>query len=142
MANTTNTIPKEKNPTKAMQFAAILAVLNGESIQNAQGYKPMTVDTLKAFINNEVALLAKKNSGEKSAEKAKEKAADIAAKQEDIFAFLSQQTEAVNYMTIIRGVGSLADYSPQGVVPIVRGMVDDGRVKKEMVKGKAMFSVA
>lgn len=123
-----------KRITNSMRIKDIQNLLKGEIPVHGT-----TVEDAIAFLDERLELLAKKNSGEK-----KPTATQIANKehQEKIVAFLTVQSEGVTCTTIQKGVPELAEFSNQKVASLVRALVDDGRIRKEIVKGRALFFIA
>lgn len=132
MTNTTTTTTKRI--TKAMRYADIKALLSGETVHNGTSIE----DALK-FIDNEVALLAKKNTSDKKPTKTQE---ENEAHKARIIEFLSGQTEGVTCTDVQKSIPEFADFNNQKVAALMRQLVNDGKAVKAMVKGKAMFSLA
>lgn len=92
----------------------------------------------KAFIEHELELLAKKNSGErKPTATQKENEATKAV----IVEVLSDGT-ARTIGEICKSSDELADFSSQKISALVRQLVLDGTVVREEIKRKAYFSLA
>lgn len=127
---TTNTV---KRVTKSQRFEDIKALLNGEAVAY-----DTTIETAVEFINNELELLAKKNSGEKKPTKIQ---LENEAHKEKILEFLAGQTEGKTCTEIMKAIPEFADFSNQKVASLVRKLTDAGKVAKEVVKGKALFTI-
>lgn len=123
-----------KRITKAQHFEDIKALLNGEDVTYGT-----SIEDACAFCDSELALLAKKNSGDK---KPTATQTENAKYKELILAFLSTQTEGVTCTIIGKGVAELADFNSQKISALVRQLVDAGKVSKESVKGKSLFKLA
>lgn len=128
------TTTKTPRITKSMKFEAITAMLKGEPVP----YGLTTEDAL-AFIENEQALLAKKNTGEK---KPTAKQKENEGYKDEILAFLMSNSEGQTASAVLKGVPSLSEYNVQKAAALLGALVKEGRVVKNMVKGKALFSVA
>lgn len=137
MTTTTN---KTVRITKAMRFADIKAILMGEVPANGS-----TLDDACAFIDNELALLSKKNGAKSS----KPTATQIANERfrSLILDFLSTQSEGVTCTEIAKGVPELSEFNNQKVSALMRGLIYDaernpaGQVDKAIVKGKSLFTL-
>lgn len=123
-----------KRITKAQRFADIKALLDGEAVTYGT-----TIEDAKAFCDAEMALLAKKNSGEKKPTKTQEQNEGYKAL---ILEFLSDKTEGVTCTDIQKGVAEFADFNNQKISALVRQLADAGKVVKATVKGKTMVSLA
>lgn len=136
----TTTTTKTVRITKAMRFADIKALLNGEVPANGS-----TLDDACAFIDNELALLSKKNGAKSS----KPTATQIANERYRslILDFLSTQSEGVTCTEIAKGVPELSEFNNQKVSALMRGLTYDaernpaGQVDKAIVKGKSLFTL-
>lgn len=130
MANTTNV----KRITKSQRFEDIKALLNGEDTTFGT-----SIEDACAFIDKELALLAKKNTSDKKPTKTQEENEGHKAK---ILDFLTACTEGVTCTEIQKGVPDFADFNNQKIAALVRQLVDAGKVNKAVVKGKSLFSIA
>lgn len=128
---TTNTV---KRITKAQRFEDIKALLNGGKVVYGT-----TAEDACAFIDKELALLAKKNTSDKKPTKTQEENEGHKAK---ILDFLSTCAEGVTCTDIQKGVPDFADFNNQKIAALVRQLVEAGKVNKDVVKGKSMFSIA
>lgn len=127
----------EKTPriTKAQRFEDIKAMLNDEPIVYGTD-KKAALD----FIDHEMELLARKNtSGEKKPTKTQE---ENAVHKERVLTFLRVQTEGVTVTQVMKGVPEFADFSNQKVARLIKDLMDCGKVHKEIVKGKSLFTIA
>lgn len=92
---------------------------------------------LVAFCDKQIELLSKKRSSVNSKAKAETEARSLA-----VFEALEKAGKPVTVTELIAGAdGEVADYTNQRVSALLNKMVDT-KVKKEVVKGKAFFSVA
>lgn len=120
--------------TKAMRFEDIKALLNGQPVTYGTSIKD-AVD----FINHEVELLAKKNSGEnKKPTKAQEENEGYKAL---ILEFLADK-DGVTCTDVLKGVPALAEFSNQKISALMRQLMAAGKVAKTEVKGKSLFRLA
>lgn len=133
MATTTTSV---KRITKAQRFADIKLLLVGENAINGT-----TIEDALAFCDSELALLAKKNSGDKKPTKVQEANEGYKAL---ILQFLMTQTEGVTCTDILKGIPELENegYGNQKVAALLRPMLDAKQVTKEIVKGRSLFSLA
>lgn len=120
--------------TKAMRFEDIKALLNGEEVTHGT-----TVEIAVEFINNELDLLAKKNSGEKKPTKTQEENEGFKIL---ILNFLRTQEDGKTCTEIMKAIPEFADFSNQKVAALVRQLTDSGKVNKDVVKGKTLFTIA
>lgn len=122
-----------KRITKSQRFTDIQALLTGGEVVYGT-----TVDEAVKFIDNEKALLAKKNTADKAPTKTQQENMELT---EQILNYLMTQTEGVTCSTIKKALPAFADYEVQKVASLMRPLVPE-KVKKEMVKGRALFSLA
>ena len=113
----------EKRLTKRDYFNRILAYAHDED---------------KAFIEHELDLLAKKNSGEKKPTATQK---ENEATKAVIVSVLSDGT-ARTIGEICKADEALSELSSQKVSALVRQLVLDGTVVREEIKRKAYFSLA
>ena len=95
---------------------------------------------LVAFIEHEMELLAKKNatpSGERKPTKTQIANEGIKA---EILETLKGCASGVTCSELLKLNPSLAEYSSQKIVALIRQLVADGAAVREVVKGKAYFS--
>lgn len=128
---TTSTV---KRVTKAQRFEDIKALLRGEDVTYGT-----TIEDACTFCDAEMALLAKKNSGDKKPTKTQEENEGYKAL---IIDFLSVQEGGVTCTDIQKGIPELADYQNQKVAALLRQLLAADKVVKEVVKGKSLFSLA
>lgn len=120
--------------TKAMRFEDIKALLNGQPVTYGT-----SIEDAVDFIDHEVNLLAKKNSGEnKKPTKAQEENEKY---KKLILEFLASQ-DGVTCTDIIKTVPEFAEFSNQKVSALMRQLGLAGKVVKGEVKGRAMFYLA
>lgn len=125
---------KMKKVTKAQRYNDIKALLTGEAV--AYG---TDIEAAVEFIDHELELLAKKNStGDKKPSKVQ---LENIEHKERIEAFLRNQSEGVTVTQILKGIPEFDDFSNQKVARLVRDMLEAGKVRKEIVKGKSLFSI-
>lgn len=127
----------EKRITKAQRFSDIICLLDGET----PTYHT-TIDEAKAFIEKEIALLNKKNSGD--TKKAKELQTLNNALMNDILTHLTAlaidgDTIGVTCSEIQSAIPSLHGYQNQKIARLCRVLADDGLIIGETVKGKKMW---
>lgn len=123
MANT-NSSSSTRKPTKRQMFEGLLAM-------------PGLSDEQKAFIEHELELLAKKNTGEK-----KPTATQVA--NEALKVAIAEGIEPNRQYTvteIIKEVPACAGLTNQKVSPLVNQMVEDGRLVKTVDKRRSFFSL-
>lgn len=133
--NTTTTTTKRV--TKAQRFADIKAILSGEPITYGT-----TIDEAMGFIDNEISLLAKKNSGE---HKMTSTQAQNEVFKELIINYMCGSHIDPNGVTcsdINKGIPELTEFNNQKISSLMRQLKSAGRVKDHKVKGKTLFVLA
>lgn len=123
-----------KRITKAMRYADIKAILSGGDVMNGT-----TIEDAVAFIDNELALLAKKNTSDKKPTKTQQENVEYKSM---ILNLMSETDTAMTCTEIQKAIPAFDGFSNQKVASLVRQLFLDGSVIKTMVKGKAMFSMA
>lgn len=122
-----------KRITKAQKFEDIIALLSGEPTQF------INAEDAVAFIRNEMALLAKKNTSDRKPTATQE--ANVKYKNL-IMEFLSMQDSGKTCTEIAKGVDELSEFNNQKIAALMRQLVESGKVSKATVKGKSIFSMA
>ena len=113
-----------RKPTKKQMFEGLLAMPN---LSNEQ----------KEFINHELELLAKKNSGEK-----KPTATQVA--NEALKGAIVEGMEANRLYTVtelIKEIPAIADLTNQKVSPLANQLVEEGKLTKTAEKRRSYFSL-
>ena len=90
------------------------------------------------FINRELELLAKRNSGER---KPTEKQKENVGFKADIFAFLEEVDAPVTIDEIKANVESVSQLNPQRISPILSKLCKEGKIERTYDKRKAYFSL-
>ena len=96
---------------------------------------------LVAFINHEVELLERKNASASGTRKpTKTQIANEGIKAD----IVAQMSEGKSYLIsdMIKAFPSISEYPSQKIVALVRQLVSEGKVTREVVKGKAYFALA
>lgn len=120
--------------TKAMHFEDIKAMLNGQPVTYGT-----TIEQAVEFIDKELGLLARKNSGEnKKPTKVQEENEGYKAL---ILEFLTDKN-GVTCTDILKGVPALSEFSNQKISALMRQLRLAGKVTVEEVKGKSLFHLA
>ena len=114
--------------TKEMQFKAIKAILEekGET-------------ELVAFVDHEIELVRKKNS-RRSLNKPSKNAVENERLGQIVLEAMASD-EAYTVSELQAKVPELKDLSNQRATSVIGALKDAGKVKREVVKGKAYFSV-
>lgn len=139
------TTKKAPRITKAQRFEDIKNLLNGlESAtikdENGNAIPRTTLEDALAFCDAELALLSSKNkSGESKAQKEKKEYNQNL--KELVYSFLVGQNEAVTCTIILKSIPELAPFGVSKVTYLVKDLEAEGRVKKELVKGKSLISI-
>lgn len=132
--------------TKAQKLTALKEAIRDDFSKTFPGDEekgrfPYVFNTAEvmAFIDAELALLAKKNSGDKK------QTADQKKNEEykvDIVNFLSALPEGCEGATcteMFKKIPSMDSYSPQKVAALCRQLREEGKVDSKEVKGKTLF---
>lgn len=120
--------------TKAMRFEDIKALLNGQPVTYGT-----SIEDAVDFIDHEVNLLAKKNSGEnKKQTKAQEENEGYKVL---ILEFLADK-DGVTCTDVLKGVPALSEFSNQKISALMRQLRLAGQVTVSEVKGKSLFRLA
>ena len=125
----------EKKITKAMKYADTKAMLNGETPVNG-----LTVETACDFIDYEIELLSKKNAKTSPKNAAVQQLND--EYKDLILEVLNSATNGMTCTEIWKEIPAMSEYSPQKVASLMRGLMEEGKVTKTTVKGKALFALA
>lgn len=124
--------------TKAMRFEDIKALLNGQSVTYGT-----SIEDAVDFIDHEVNLLAKKNSGEnKKQTKTQQENEGYKALILEFLATLPDDNLGATCTEIIKGVTEFEGFNPQKISPLVRQLMAADKVTKTEGKGKALFRLA
>lgn len=121
MSTTTSSVRK---PTKKQMFTGLLAM-------------PGLSEEQKAFIQHEIELLEKKNSGEK-----KPTATQVA--NEALKVAMVEGMEANRLYTVtelIKEIPALAGLTNQKVSPLANQLVEEGKLTKTVEKRRSYFSL-
>lgn len=124
--------------TKAMRFEDIKALLNGQPVIYGT-----SIEDAVNFIDHEVGLLAKKNSGEnKKQTKTQQENEGYKALILEFLATLPDDKGGATCTEIIKGVPALSEFSNQKISALMRQLRLAGKVTIEEVKGKSLFRLA
>lgn len=131
---TTNTTATNKKVTKAQRFEDIKALLLGDAVQYGTD-----IDTALTFIDHELGLLAKKNSGTDKKQTALQQ--ENSAYKELIKTYLLTHSN-VTVTEIMKGIPELSDLSNQRVARMCTDLVNADVLVKTIEKGKSLFSLS
>lgn len=124
--------------TKAMRFEDIKALLNGDTAQYGT-----TLEDAINFIDHEVELLARKNSGGDKKQTATQK--ENEGYKELIVEFLAglpDDNKGVTCTEIMKSIPAFKDFNNQKISALIRQLKLADRVVGEEVKGKSLFRLA
>lgn len=124
--------------TKAMRFEDIKALLNGNTAQYGT-----TLEDAINFIDHEVELLARKNSGGDKKQTTTQK--ENEGYKELIMEFLAglpDDSKGVTCTEIMKSIPAFKDFNNQKISALVRQLKLADRVVGEEVKGKSLFRLA
>lgn len=120
--------------TKAMRFEDIKTLLNGQPVTYGT-----SIEDAVDFIDHEVNLLARKNSGEsKKPTKTQEENESYKAL---ILEFLTDKN-GVTCTDVLKGVPAFSEFSNQKISALMRQLRLQHKVVVNEVKGKSLFSLA
>lgn len=124
--------------TKAMRFEDIKALLNGQPVTYGT-----SIEDAVNFIDYEMNLLTKKNSGEtKKQTKTQQENEGYKALILEFLATLPDDKDGATCTEIIKGVAEFEGFSTQKISPLVRQLMAADKVTKTEVKGKSLFHLA
>lgn len=124
--------------TKAMRFEDIKAMLNGSPVNYGT-----TIEDAMTFIDHELGLLARKNSGEdKEQTKTQQENEGYKAIILEFLAALPEDKIGVTCTEIIKGVPEFDGFTTQKISPLVRQLMLADKVVKTESKGKSLFRLA
>lgn len=123
--------------TKAMRFEDIKALLNGETVTYGT-----TVEQAVEFIDKEMGLLARKNSGDKKSTKTQQENEKYKVLICDFLANKPEEKKGYTCTEVIKLVPELNEFSTQKIAPLMRQLENAGKVAREEVKGKTLFHLA
>lgn len=123
--------------TKAMRFEDIKALLNGETVTYGT-----TVEQAVEFIDKEMGLLARKNSGDKKPTKTQQENEKYKVLICDFLANKPEEKKGYTCTEVIKLVPELNEFSTQKIAPLMRQLENAGKVAREEVKGKTLFHLA
>lgn len=118
-----------KKITKREMFAEVRTVLEG-----IEG-----TDNLIEFIDHEIELLAKKANRKSSNPNAE---GNEVARNEIIEFLTANPSNAYTVTELLRKAIADEDFTNQRLTRILTALVNEDTVKREIVKGKAMYSIA
>lgn len=122
-----------KRITKAMKNEDIIALLNGETPKWG-----IAVADLVEHLQNENALLAKKNSADRKPTKVQ---VENEGHMVLILDFLADgENHSVSDM--IKGIPTFKDFNTSKVSALVKKLKDSGQVVRTEIKGRAYFALA
>lgn len=123
--------------TKTMRFEDIKALLNGETVTYGT-----TVEQAVEFIDKEMGLLARKNSGDKKPAKTQQENEKYKVLICDFLANKPEEKKGYTCTEVIKLVPELNEFSTQKIAPLMRQLENAGKVAREEVKGKTLFHLA
>ncbi len=132
----TNTTDKVKKVTKAQRFSDIKALLSGESVTYGTD-----LEMALSFIDHEMELLAKKNSGEKKKTDAQVANDGYKALILTYLGTLSADDVGVTCSEIGKAIPELSEFNNQKISALLRQLVTADVVDKTVSKGKSYFKL-
>lgn len=117
--------------TKKDNFNALLYVVNSADISEEQR------TALAAFINHEIELIENKSNSTKPSKKQEENA----GVKTIILAELSKADEPLTITEMQKFSEPLANFTCQKISALLRQLIEENKVAKEIIKKKSYFSV-
>ena len=117
--------------TKKDNFNALLYVVNGADISEEQR------TALTAFINHEIELIENKSNSTKPSKKQEENA----SVETIILAELSKADEPLTITEMQKTFEPLANFTCQKISALLRQLIEENKVAKEIIKKKSYFSI-
>ena len=117
--------------TKKDNFNALLYVVNSADISEEQR------TALTAFINHEIELIENKSNSTKPSKKQEENA----SVKTIILAELSKADEPLTITEMQKTSEPLANFTCQKISALLRQLIEENKVTKEIIKKKSYFSV-
>ena len=119
----------EKKITKRERFERLIEIVEANNVENAAEYV--------AFLENEIALVSKKRSGQTKTQKENEV---LVEKLYEVIAGMEAPATVTEIYEVAKGIEGFT--SPQKVSALVKKLLDAERVVKTTDKRKSLFSVA
>lgn len=123
--------------TKAMRFEDIKALLNGDTVTHGT-----TIELALEFIDKEMGLLARKNSGDKKQTALQKENEGYKELILEFLATLPSDSKGATCTEIAKGVPALTDFNNQKISALMRQLKLAERVVADEVKGKTVFRLA
>ena len=117
--------------TKKDNFNALLYVVNGADISKEQKI------TLTAFINHEIELIENKSNSTKPSKKQEENAGVKAI----ILKELGKIDSPITITELQKLSDPLANFTCQKISALLRQLIEENKVAKEIIKKKSYFSI-
>ena len=124
-----------KKLTKVQTLSAIRSILNNE-----EPAVTISIEECVDFLDREIALLSKKNSTPSKAVQARQE-----SNNKDREILLNAMREGLSGVTcsqISDAVEAFEDYSSAKIAALLKPLVTEGKIRREVVKGKALFFLA
>lgn len=131
--------------TKAMRFADILAMINGDEVPMLNGVPRTSKEDALEFIAHEVELLSRKNTKPDGSKKPTENQLANEKYKALILDFMADR-EPMTCTAIGQSIPELADpakgFGTSKYTSLCTALVNEGKLRRQVVKGKALFSIA
>lgn len=125
----------EKKISKTERYNDIKALLRGEPVSNGT-----TVDEAITVIDHEIELIKKKNSARSNKQTQAQEENEIYRAL--IMEFLATKTEPVTCSEIQSNIPDFSGFNNQKIASLMTSLKETGKVNRNTVKGKAVFSIA
>lgn len=135
--------------TKAQKLAAIKGMIakdasvtfQGNAEKGKQDYL-FNYEEVIAFLDKELELLSKKNSGDKKLTVDQKKNEEYKADILDFLAGLPEDSKGVTCTEMSKKIPSLSEYGSQKVSALCRQLKEAGQVVANTEKGRTLFALA
>lgn len=135
--------------TKAQKLAAIKGMIpegvsvtfRGDSEKGKQDYLFNYAEVI-AFIDKELELLSKKNSGEKKLTADQKKNEEYKTEIINFLSDLPEDSKGVTCTEMFKSIPSLNEHSSQKVAALCRQLKEAGQIVANNEKGKTLFALA
>ncbi len=124
-----------KKITKVQTLSAIRSILKNEEPEVS-----ITIEGCVDFLDKEIALLSKKNSTPSKAVQARQES--NSKDREILMNAMREGLSGVTCSQIADAIEVFEDYSSAKIAALLKPLVAEGKVRRDVVKGKALFFLA
>lgn len=121
-----------KKLTKVQTLSAIRSIINGEDPAVT-----ISIEECVNFLDKEISLLSKKNSTPSKAVQARQESNN--RDRDVLLRAMENGLSGVTCSQIADAVEGFEDYSSAKIAALLKPLVAEGKIRREVVKGKALF---